>query len=160
MDKIEYHKHPYMHEYTHMSSALVFGLIIVTLGFYMIPWIYTKNKEFETIDKEAPDANRGAVIIMLLPFFWGYLMYVVKNLLFWHPMLITLEYFGWSFVIFLILKYLWDFIRSFAKITENDTIIWFLIFIIPFVAIPLMQSELNANFQRLHIRRKYHELYR
>lgn len=158
--RTDYHKHPYFHEYTHMSPALVFGLIIVTLGFYMIPWIYTKNKEFATIDEHAPHENRGVVILMLLPFAWGYLFYVVKNLLFYHPILITLEFFGWSFIIFLILKYIWDFIQSFARVTESDGRIWFLIFLIPFVAIPLMQSEINAHFQRIHIQRKYHQLYK
>ena len=41
-------------EFKETNPYLVMGLIIITLGFYIINWIYLRNKDFVLLDKFAP----------------------------------------------------------------------------------------------------------
>ena len=152
-------KEEYFHNYQHVTAPLVLGLIIISLGTFIFPWIYTKNKEFEYLDPQTPDPRRGIVVLMLLPFGWGYFFYIFKNLIFSHPLITTIDIVGWSFIIFLILKYIFDFCQSFGKITDTSGWGWFFLFLVPFLTIPAMQAELNSHFHRMQIKKKYEWLY-
>jgi hypothetical protein len=142
-----------------MDAPLVFGLIIISLGTFIIPWIYTKNKEFRYLDKDAPNPPRGVVVLTMLPFIWGYSFYIIRKLIIKHPLTIGIEIVGWSFIIFLIIKYILDFCLSFGRITDTNGFLWFALFIIPILTIPAMQAELNSHFQRMQVRKKYEWLY-
>ncbi|MFW6285789.1 MAG: hypothetical protein ACOC16_01300 [Nanoarchaeota archaeon] len=149
----------YFHNYKHMSGPLVLGLIVISLGLFAIPWIYTKNKEFINIEPDAPDPKRGVAVIMILPFIWGYSFFILRELVIKHPITIGIEILGWSFIIFALLKYIFDFCKSFGKITETSGIIWFFLFFLFPITIPAMQVELNSHFQKMQIKKKYHRLY-
>lgn len=169
-------------DFRETNPGLVFGLILISLGFYIINWLYMKNKEFELIDSEAPDSNRGAIIMMIFPFAWFFILFILKTLIFEKSNLYLnlIGILGWIVVIFLIMKYLFDFCISFGKITKTNGIYWYLFFILPavgvilaffgyyyflfllfflLVVIPAMQAELNSFFQKFHIKKENNIFY-
>lgn len=150
----------YFKNYTQVNASLVLGLIVISLGLYMIPWIYIKNREFEGIDKDAPDSRRGFVVLVMVPFFWAYAVFVCKTLIMDNLAVEIVEIVGWGFAIFLILKYLFDFCMAYARITRTNGFLWFLLFFIPFLTIPAMQAELNSKFNRMHMKRTHENFYR
>lgn len=163
--------------FSETKPSLVLGLIIISFGFYIINWIYTKNREFEILSEFAPDANRGAIIMMIIPFFWFFFIKVLQNLIFSSNNLIIgiLEIVGFGIILFLLLKYLFDFCLTFGEITKSPGIIWFIPFIIGIIGIigtffkffylsplflfliiviPAMQAELNKNFHKLSMKKQ------
>ncbi|MFW5705215.1 MAG: hypothetical protein ACOCXG_05230 [Nanoarchaeota archaeon] len=169
-------------DFRETNPALVLGLIIISLGFYVIDWIFLRNKEFEEIDKHAPDSKRGAILLMIIPFMWFFIMIVLKHIIFSpkSPFLGIVEISGWLLIIFLILKYLYDFCISFGFITKTNGAIWFLFFLpivpagigallgypiflillfLPAIVIPAMQAELNTTFNKITIKKKYDIFY-
>lgn len=82
------------------NPTLLLGLIIISFGTYMIPWIYIRNKDFKSFDNEAPDENRGAVVLFMFPVGWAYVMFIVKKFMFDNLLVKVIEYVGWSVVIF------------------------------------------------------------
>ena len=115
-------------DFRQTNPALILGLIIISFGFYVINWIYLKNRDFESIDNLAPDSNRGAIIMMVIPFSWFFIIFIFKKLIFpsFNIFLGIFEIIGWGFVTFLLLKYFLDFSLSFGRITKTKGIIWFL----------------------------------
>ena len=168
--------------YKETGTSLVLGLIILTLGLYTINWIYMRNKEFESLDKHAPDSNRGAIILMVLPFAWFFITAVLEKLVF-NPnstIFSIIEILGWSLVIFLVIKYIFDFCISYGKITKTFGILWFILFLIGIIGvisiflkikctiplvffliivIPAMQNELNAHFRKFNITKSKNSFY-
>jgi len=171
---IEHSKNFYK-EFHETNQALLFGLIIISCGLYIINWIYMNNKDFETLDKFAPNSNRGAVIMMILPFSWFFIIYILKHIIIGENNLFLemFEIVGWGLILTLLIKYLLDFTISFGRITKTNGLFWFLPFlitiilcsigvifkinylflslIIPVIIILSMQSELNLIFVRFKI---------
>lgn len=158
-------------EFKETNPSLVLGLIVISLGLYIINWIFVRNKDFETLDEDAPDSKRGAIIMMIIPFSWFFIIYVLKYVIFKHPPLIIeiMEIVGWGIIIFLLLKYIFDFCHSFSKLTRTSHLFWFGFFLLGFIGIistflfkfyylspltffliitiPAMQAELNSVFK-------------
>ena len=59
--------------YEEVNPAYVLGLIIISLGIYIITWIYNVNKNLENLDDDAPEALRGALLMVILPFLFCHL---------------------------------------------------------------------------------------
>lgn len=175
-------KDKFFREYEETSPALTLGLIIVSLGLYVINWIYVKNRNFEKIFEESPDSKRGLVILMILPFSWFFIMFILKSIIFSElPLLIGIfEIVVWGLILFLIYKYLWDFCEVFGKISQSRSVLWFSFFVlggigiislllkfmylVPLVfflaiVIPAMETELNVNFKSITIRKKHDNYY-
>ena len=151
----------YFKEFRSMNPSLVFGLIIISFGLYMISWLYTRNREFELLDRYAPDAARGTAVLFLLPLSWLMIVFTIKNIIGFQNLFIDiLEIVVWVGLIFLVLKYFLDFCLSFGRITGTTGIYWFFVCIFLFIAIPAMQSELNSHFERMDMRRKSNTFYR
>ena len=169
-------------EFRETSPALILGLIIVTLGLFIINWIFLRNREFDKLDKNAPNPNRGAVIMMILPFGWFFILQVLKELIFGYENLFIgiFEIVGYFLILFLLLKYLLEFCLTFGRITNTHGIFWFLLFLVGVIGligiifefypvatltiflllvIPVMQSELNSHFSRFTIRKKNNVFY-
>ena len=172
----------FYNEFRQINPSLVLGLIILTLGLYIINWIYLNNKNFEKVDKQAPDSNRGAIIMMVLPFSWFFIILIFKKIILGPNSLILqiFEIVGWTFIIFLLLKYLLDFCLSFGRITRTQGLFWFIFILtgligiisIPIgfyytmplsffliISIPAMQAELNSFFVRYAIRKEKNIFY-
>ncbi len=169
-------------QYHQISPSLILGLTIITLGLYIINWLYLRNKEFETLDTEAPDSNRGAIIMMIFPFAWFFIMQVLRTLIFTKENLAIeiINIVGWGIIFFLILKYLLDFCISFGRVTQTQGFFWFflfflgivgiicflfdlyllgLLFIFVILSIPAMQAELNSRFSRYAIKKENNIFY-
>lgn len=166
-------------KYSESSPGIIFGLIFITLGLYIINWIFMRNKEFELMDHDAPDAKRGLALMVFLPFGWGFVMFIFKKLIFTgEPLLLgIMEILIWGLIVFLLMNYIFDFCLSFSKISSTNPIIWFIPFLCGFIGIistvfefyyltplifftiiliPAMQAELQAQFSpsKLHKRPK------
>lgn len=116
------------YDYERKNVMMILLYLIVTLGLYIIPWIYFHNKKFEEIDEKAPDSKRGAVILFLLPVLTYSLFLVLKTIFFPESLeLEILEIVLWGLVIFLTLKYIYEFCYSFARITNTKTLPWYLL---------------------------------
>lgn len=149
----------YFKEFRETNPWLVLGLIIISLGFYIITWIYSKNKEFENSDKLAPDAARGAAVMMLLPFGWFYTIFIIKRFIADNLFVGIIEIVIWGFIIFAIFKYIFEFCLSFGRITKTNGIYWFFLFFIPIITIIAMQMELNSHFTRMTMQDKSNNFY-
>jgi hypothetical protein len=141
-------KEEFYRDYEKIGPWLVLGLFIISAGLYTFYWIHSKNKEFEIIDTEAPDSKRGAVIMMLLPFLWFFITYGI-NFFTSNKYIQIIMVTGYFLVFFLMIKYTYDFCSSFGRITNTNAFGWLLLFVIPFVALPIMQSQLNSYFNRV-----------
>ncbi len=156
---IKHKNNLYYKEFTQTNPSLVIGLIIISFGLYIITWLYVRNKEFELLDKHAPNSIRGTVIMVLLPACWFYITFLFKELILDNIIIEMIELTGWFLVLLLVLKYIFDFCLSFGRITGTNGVYWSLIFLVPFLAIPAMQSELNSHFNRMTIRKKSNNFY-
>lgn len=183
VDKIPAQRLPeYFKDFHETKPSLVMGLTILSLGFYIINWIYLRNKDFEQLDDDAPLATRGAILLMVLPFSWFFILQILKNLIFSPNNLIIgiIEIVGFGIILFLILKYLFDFCNTFGKITKTTGLIWFIpffvgliglialvfnfIYLIPllfflFIVTPAMQGELNKTFHRIDMKKADNRFY-
>lgn len=170
------------HEFSTMNVSLFFGLIIITLGLYIVYWIYDKNKQFEVLDDQSPDSSRGAVIMVILPFLWFFILYFLKGFIFGFDSVIVnfIGLGGWFFLIFMFVKYLLDFCLSFGRITQNQGVLPFLLFLVGFIsgylslilnqffifllifpvfAVLFMQSELNLFYNSYRQRKDKKSFY-
>ena len=155
--------------YEKSSPLIIMILIILTLGVYVINWIFLRNREFEFMDNDAPDAKRGLALMIFLPFGWALTMFVLKKLIFTGEPLILgiLEIVIWGLIVFLLMNYIFDFCLCFSRITKTSPIIWFIPFLLGFVGsiflalgfyyvsplifftiivVPAMQAELQSHF--------------
>lgn len=158
-------------------------LIIFSLGFYIINWLYMRNKEFERLDDEAPSSKRGAAVI-LLTISW-FIVSFYTNLFFlpYFTIFFVLDILVWSILLFLMIKYLHDFCRSYAKITKTTWQIWFffltisvsglllslvfkMFFLVPFamfflITIPAMQADINKRYHMVdekHVENDFYDV--
>lgn len=173
-------KSQFYKEFHEINFYFILGLIIITLGTYIFHWIYLKNKEFLLLDSKAPDPNRGAVIMLLIPFSWFFLSIFI-NFLFSSGFYFTIiKNSIWILILLLIYKYLYDFTVSFGKITRTSGLLWFLMFIFSgvgffgiifniwflmifflffLIIIPAMQAELNSHFSKFLIKKNSNIFY-
>lgn len=152
--------------YEQQNSFKLLLKLLFSFGLYGIKWIYFHNKFFTTLDDRAPEPLRGAFILLIIPV----LIYVIELLLLllFTQKLATLVrynfYLIWAIFIFLSLKYLYDFCLSFARVTNTNVLIWYILlyigyfpvvflalniylplwtYLIPILAVTLMQALLN-----------------
>lgn len=183
MNKIPAYKLPeYYKDFTETKPSLVMGLTIISFGFYIINWIYLRNKEFEILSEHAPESKRGAVLMMVLPLFWFFFIQILKNIFFSNENVVIgiLEIVGFGIIFFLILKYIFDFCETFGQITKSPGIIWFIPFFLGvigiigiifkfyytlpllfflFIVTPAMQAELNKNFHKIAMKKQDNNFY-
>lgn len=118
--------------YEYKSPVMVFFKMICTLGIYFIWWFYQMNLKLEKVDEDAPDSRRGLVILFFFPPMAILISFVMKFLIF--PDSAKNQYLVniliWSIVIFLSLKYVYDFCACFGKWTASNGFLWYL-FIYP-----------------------------
>lgn len=171
-------------QYHESSPYLILGLIVLSFGLYGITWIYLKNKDFESMDEYAPDSIRGAIVMMILPLIFYFLVFFLQNVVFEvENMFITIiKYFFIGICSVLIFKYFADFTKSFSRITRTPNNFWLLFFSLGligiiglllmniymsvfilffFIVIPAMQSELNSHFKRFSLKKGsnvYHDV--
>lgn len=151
-------KEEFYKEYNVIGAWLTLGLMIVSAGLYTFIWVYSINKDLEIIDSEAPNPLRGIVILVGFPLFW-LLVSIGINLLIKKFYVNIGLLVGFILIILLMIKYMYDFTSSFARVTGTKKITWLLLFIVPFVAVPYMQKELNSYFNRVIIRKKTKHFY-
>lgn len=149
------------------SGIKLFFLLISSLGIYIIKWIYFTNLSFEKADKNAPQSSRGAAILFIMPSLW--LLFTFFFRLLFEKLIQPFKIIDitvWGIITFLSLQYLYDFCLSYARITNTNGIIWYLLIypgyysvilllfkfyytivliIMPFVVIPIMQSIINKK---------------
>ncbi len=154
-----------------MNPALVLGLSIVTVGLFLPFWIYLKNREFETInEEEAPHSVRAIILLFILPLVWLFISQILPKIL---------DIVGFAIVLVLVLKYLFDFCEFYSQLTKTHFFIYFTLFttgvlglyltlfnpsfiiisIAFFLAVPLMQQELNMFYKTLTLRREKKNFY-
>lgn len=162
-----------------LNPAVVLGLILISGGLYIIAWMYSQNKEMEKIDEDSPELTRCAFILFGFPFTWLMITVIIKFVFFNNvevpQAMIISEITVWTFIIMLIFKYIFDFCKTFSKITRTNTLIWFVLislgivgligvsiqsfFLTPFafflaMTIPAMQEELNHVYHKSEMKRK------
>ena len=141
-------------EFEQTNPALTLGLIFITLSIYAPMWIYSRNKEFEKIDKDAPHSLRGLSLMLLIPFGWLFTIFIIRKLIFDNLATQILEIVVWGCILALIIKYLFEFCLSFGRITGTNGLYWFLLLPLFIIIIPSMQAELNSHFNRLILRKQ------
>lgn len=159
--------------YEEKNSAYILGLIIVSLGLYILTWIYSINKDLENLDEDAPSSNRGAILMFVLPFIWFFIITYIKTIT--NSIIVEFIQVTIFLVIYiLILKYLYEFTLTFSHITRTKPIVWFSLFFlgslgvfgyylsfyylfflfsIPILLIPAMQEQLNVTYHKISIRK-------
>lgn len=152
-------KEEFYKEFNEVGAWLTLGLMIVSVGLYIFIWIYSINKDLEIIDDDAPNPLRGIVILLGFPIFWILLAIAIKLLLIDNIYINVGILIGFIFIFLLMIKYMYDFTFSFARVTGTKGISWLLLFILPFIAVPFMQKELNSYFNRVIIRKKTKHFY-
>ncbi|NCC71085.1 hypothetical protein EOM09_05890 [bacterium] len=153
------------------------ALILISLGVYLINWLYQRNIDFEKVDTDAPDAKRGAIIMFFIPSAWFLIIWVLKLLFFeaGNHFIGILEIVVWGIIIVLIAKYILDFCICFGRITKTNGLFWFLLYLIGgigfisiffkfyftiplifflIISVPAMQAELNSHFLKIHMRKE------
>jgi len=159
--------------YEERNPAYVLGLIIISLGLYVITWIYNVNNNLELLDDDAPESLRGALLMVILPFFWLFLTSFL-HLFFDSLVFEAIKLIVYILLYFLFLNYLFDFCIAFSHITRSKPLVWFLplflgslgifgyylqlvivslLLIILLLMIPAMQAELNKMFHKLTIKK-------
>lgn len=114
------------------SPIKLMVFMFFTASLYLIFWLYSMNLKLEKIDPDAPDSRRGAVILFFMPITGAIVLTVFE--LFFFPKFTNevriLSLFFWSFIGFLSLNYVYDFCRSFSKVTNTSWNQWYF-FIFP-----------------------------
>lgn len=148
------------------SVFRIFAFMLISLGCYIITWIYKINIILKHVDEDAPDPLRGVFVMFFFPVVWYFIVLILKFLIFKSLPAISgaLIWIGWALIIFLSLKYFYDFSKSFGKVTQSNPFFWYfslylgyysLVFIFlnfwilapfllfPICTIPAMQATLN-----------------
>ncbi len=171
LDKNELIKlaHFFLHDFEKDKFGTVLFYQIISLGLYSFFWIYKTNKMLEKIDGESPESKRSMFVLFVIPVFWFLIGFFTNKYLFLNNVptfFHTINIVMWSLIIFLSLQYLYDFSKSYAKLTETHPLIWylllysgylatilhffnfnFLLFLVfvPILTIPSMQEILNIT---------------
>ena len=165
------------------NPALFLGLLIISLGLFLILWIFLKTREFEILEKDkSPDSNRSFIVLMVFPFLF-YFFYSFLNMFSFLEgsiFMIVLGYILFSLVYFLILKFVHDFCKIFGEITRTSYVVWFLLLVLGmtsifgfifdllvfkvlilmlFIVPPLMQIQLNVIYKNLKLRKEKNSFY-
>jgi len=163
------------------NSSLVLFLILFSLGFYAIWWFYLIARDFKSIEKNAPSENRALFVSLIIPCSFFLIFFLIEEILSLNNvMLLLIKNWGWVFIAFLMIKYLYDFTQSYGKFTKTIGFYWFLgflfgflgvlavafynfylaplIFIFPII-IPAMQAQFNFWVDRLNIKKKSNAFY-
>lgn len=162
------------------NPTYLLGLIIVSLGLYIITWIYSLNKDFELIDENAPDSTRGVIVLVALPFTWFFIMSFIKFLSDSITIQIV-EMVVYLLLYFLAMKYIFEFCLTFIHITQTSLGFWYggillgsfgffalffesyymlLLLVLLVLIVPFMQAELNVTCNKVAIKRNYHSFYK
>ncbi len=166
----------FFEDFQDKRPSKLMALMFVSVGFYLVTWMFFMNKKIEELDLEAPDSQRGSIILFFMPVLWALVMLVLKSLIFSGDNLAIgiLEIVGWGIIIFLSLKYIYDFCVSFGRVTQSSGTIWYF-FIYPgylsiilaffefyftlplifftIVAVPSMQSFINLRYKQVHLKK-------
>lgn len=170
----------FFEDFDQKNPTYLLGLIIVSLGLYIVTWIYSLNKDFEIIDSDAPDSTRGIVVLVALPFTWFFIISFIKFLNNSTPVLIV-ELVVYLILYFLAMKYMYEFCLTFTHITQTSIGFWYgmvvlgsfglyaiyfqsyymlSLLLILLLVVPFMQAELNVTCNKISIKKNYHSFYK
>lgn len=161
--------------YSELEDESVTRLLIfmfISLGTYIITWVYKINVVLKHVDDNAPDPLRGVFVMFFIPVAWYFIVIILKFMIFASLPKISqvLQWLGWGIIVFFTLRYIYDFSKSFGKITQTNPIFWYtsiylgyysIIFIFlnffsfapfllfPIIAIPAMQATLNRKGKKI-----------
>lgn len=161
----------FFEEIDKQNPFLFLLLIIITFGFYMLRWFYVTNQKFEKIDPNAPDSQRAGLILIIMPLIWGFMSFILR-VMFDKLLLITkiIELIGWVLITFLSLQYIYDFCKSFGRITNTNGLLWYLLIypgyysivllffqfyytlvllFLPLIIVPIMQDLINVRAHKI-----------
>ena len=172
--------HEFFYNFEEKNPAFILGLIIVSLGLYIFAWLYSLNKDLERLDDDAPSSTRGAVLLIVFPFTWFFLMTFIKQIISSNIVLTMIEVTIYISIYILVMKYILELCVSFSYITKSRPIVWFLgIFVGSFglfayflniyilliflifimLTIPAMQSELNVTYHKITMKKNNFSFY-
>ena len=166
----------FFEEYRPLDSKAIIYKIIFTLGLYIIYWLYTTNYEFEKIDKDAPDSKRSIILLLCVPIIWYIVTIIIEKLILSDIPLASdiIKITGWFIFTFLSLQYLYEFCKSYGKITKSSALLWYLFFypgyysviliffnfyytipliFFPVITVPAMQAYLNKRYIETNLKR-------
>lgn len=155
-------------DYEIKNPILIMFFMLITCGLYLIYWFYKMNIDLERIDDSAPDSRRGVIILILLPPTWYIFYLIFKYLIFPNETFLVkiIAILGALIISFLALEYMYEFCKSFGKVTLSNGFIWYLfiypgyfaiilyfldfLYTIPLIffsiiAIPAMQAFINTR---------------
>lgn len=180
-------------EYKEKNSILILLYVLISFTLYVIYWLYKMNLDLLKVDEDAPNNNRAISVLVILPSLWFLICYFFKKFIFhlnsnyllkiafssnlYHFSFFNfsigfIEFFGWLLIIFLILKYFYDFSVSFGKVTKSQAMVWYvflssevfgfifilfgikLLLILSFftiISVPAMQEKMNFEAHKYKI---------
>ncbi len=165
----------FFYDFTYINPMMILFYMALTIGLYFVTWLYKVNKKLEEIDEKAPIPRRAATVLVIFPFIWFWIVYLI-NFYFFPTDIVSklisnmVKIIGWGLISFLSLVYVYDFCMSFGKVTNTSGLKWYLLIypgyfsliitlvlgveyfiysfyflFFPILTIPLMQQTLNAR---------------
>ncbi|MFP4401666.1 MAG: hypothetical protein ACLFPL_00395 [Candidatus Nanoarchaeia archaeon] len=172
--------HEFFYNFEEKNPAFILGLIIVSLGLYIFAWIYSLNKDLERLDDDAPNSTRGAILLVVFPFIWFFLMTFTKQIINENFVFTLIEVTVYILIYILALKYIMELCVSFSYVTKSRPIVWFagillgsfgmfayflgayilLVFLV-FLALTIsaMQAELNVTYHKITMKKSNFSFY-
>lgn len=187
----------FFENYVEQNSILILLYVIISGTFYVIYWLYKTNLELSLVDEDAPNPDRAISVLLLLPSLFFLISYIFKKFIFnfsnssllgisWNFNINLIsnnfeylygifEFSIWILIIFLILKYFYDFSVSYSKITKTNFFVWYLflsseafgfIFLLfsnylfttisffTIISVPAMQEKLNILANKYQIKKE------
>lgn len=170
-------------------------LMLISFSSYLIYWMYKTNQDFLILENKYDIAQpqRAISVLVILPSIWFLTMYIIKkfifhinnnfllkiywdtNIIFYKSSLQILGYIEitvWLLILFLILKYFYDFCVFFGDLTKTNFFTWYIflsfevfgfIFLLlgqyglfslvffSLICIPAMQAKLNNMYEKYEI---------
>ncbi len=155
---------------------LMLLFMVLSLGFYAINWIYFMNKKLDEIDDDSPQPERGLIILFFFPVVFSIIMQILYNIMkIPEGVFLSITYTVWSLIIFLSLKYIYDFCLSYSKVTQTNALFWYIFIYLGFpavvlfffnfpyalplmfftmITIPAMQSYINKEAEKYQLKKK------
>lgn len=178
-------------------------LMLISFSSYLIYWIYKTNKDFLILENnyDIPQPERAISVLIILPSIWFLTIYSIKKFIFhidnnfllkiyWDSNIIfyksTLQILGyieiiiWILILFLILKYFYDFSLFFGDLTKTNFFTWYIflssqvfgfIFLLlreyglfsliffSIICIPAMQAKLNNMYEKYQVLERKNNYY-
>lgn len=163
-----------------INPFLVAGITLITLGLYFIIWIYSRNKEILPFSKNKDvDPVRGLVLLFILPVLIGTLFFL-GSMYIPQTIMIPFYYIIGTFIIFAIVKYLFEFSKLMTQTLKTTPSLWFLPFcctisgvilvsfqnyygilflLTPLLHLPLLQTQVNTFYSNLRYNNEKKHLY-